>query len=262
MEDLAKNYFPFSISLFRISGVNLGKGCRVYPFVFFLFTVVTLADSSAWAASYQRFDGEIVSPIRFVSSYGGGDHPYSGNDLEPHAELGSADLSGAYLYGADLSEANLQSANLSDVYLKYARLPGADLSWAELMNAVLTSANLSESNLSGANLSHLNLGSANLSGARLDNAYLFDANLYNANLSNSFLLSADFSSARSWSSANWTGARYSLGAVDDEGNPVEDTIFPSGMDPVSLGMIAVPEPTSAFLLGLGLVALTFRRSLR
>ena len=71
---------------------------------------------SAFAASYQQIDGTIIDPIqsRLAGSFNspGGNHPYSGNNLEPGANLTGANLSGADLVGADLTSAILFDADL------------------------------------------------------------------------------------------------------------------------------------------------------
>ena len=74
-------------------------------------------------------------------------------------------------------------------------------------------------------------------------------------MTNASLDSASLWDARDWSMATWTGAKYSLNAKDNNGNPISDTIFPAGMDQAwrdAAGMVAVPEPATALLLGLGL----------
>ena len=87
-----------------------------------LFLFAALAVPSVDAASYQQKDGTIVDPIQSVS---GGDLPYSGNNLEPGAELIFADLTGAVLWQADLRSADLSDANLTNVKFPkgYGKLP-------------------------------------------------------------------------------------------------------------------------------------------
>ena len=77
-----------------------------------LISAISLASSSAFAASYQQNDGTIVDPIqdRF-----GGSISYSGNNLEPGATLDSANLAGANLSEANLFNAELTGAILANV---------------------------------------------------------------------------------------------------------------------------------------------------
>ena len=99
-----------------------------------LISAISLASSSAFAASYQRNDGTIIDPIQSVF---GGDLLYSGNNLEPGAVLSDANLSNANLSGALLTNANLGGADLS-----FASLGGADLSFASLFGADFSNATL------------------------------------------------------------------------------------------------------------------------
>ena len=64
--------------------------------VVFLVTCSTSARTEA--ASYLATNGFITDPILDTS---GSTHPYSGNNLEPNANL-----SGARLYGANLTDAD------------------------------------------------------------------------------------------------------------------------------------------------------------
>ena len=156
-----------------------------------------------------------------------------------------------------MKHANLRNAHLSYAGLSYAILNGAylrnaDLRYANLWDAGLNSANLTNADLSNANLSYVYLQFAVLDSANLSNARLFSA-LISRNSTFAPLL---------WQTATWTGAKYSLNAVDNNGNPIPDTIFPPGMDQAwrdAAGMISVPEPGTALLVGLGLIGLGVRR---
>jgi uncharacterized protein YjbI with pentapeptide repeats len=76
-----------------------------------LFLLATLVATSARAASYQKTRDRIVDPIQY---YKGGDHPYTGNNLEPNTNLSGADLTNVELSESDLSYANLTNADLSN----------------------------------------------------------------------------------------------------------------------------------------------------
>ena len=91
-------------------------------------------------------------------------------------------------------------------------------------------------------------GYSSYSGSNLQpGANLNDADLHYARMNTAWLYSADLTQASKWSAATWTGAKYSLNGLDNNGNPIADTIFPTGMDQAwrdAAGMVAMPRRTA------------------
>ena len=239
-----------------------------------LISALSLASSSAFAASYQLISGTIIDPIQYR---GGGNHPHSGNNLEPganladanlfFADLTNADLNNASLVGANLSfatltGANLAGANLTNALLDVTILIGADLTGADLSNAFLFLTSFSNADLTNATLTNADLGSADLDGAILTNADLSGSDLDGADLSGAKLTSAILANAVGLGTS--TGAAlYDINtdftnawADGDWGTP--GTIL---FDPVAAGwtLVPVPEPSTALLMSLGLAGLAARR---
>ena len=187
-----------------------------------LFLLAVLAATSLHAAWYQQTDGTIVDPILDI---GVGIHSYSGNNLEP-----SADLTGAWLPGANLSYANLTNADLTGAWL-----PGANLYGAQLP---------------GANLSYANLTNADLTGAQLPGA-----NLSYANLSRSILTGVQFSET-----TNWTDAFYYHSDSEPTWDSGMDAAWRSSVGITVVGLAGpLPEPGALLLALLGLALLPRRR---
>ena len=207
-----------------------------------LTIILLFSATAADAASYQQTYGTIVDPIQ--TRYGS-DLSYSGNNLEPGADLTGAGLRDADLQFADLSYADKTGADLRFTYLDYADLTNARLTSAVLWQAELDAADLTGADLTGANLSYADLTGADLTGANLSYADLSGADLQNGD--------GDFYYA------TWTDAFY---YTDNE------PIWASSMDAAwrtSVGILAlaptssVPEPSTLILALLGLALLPRRR---
>jgi len=189
---------------------------------FFSAMVLTglLTGSVAEAASYQKTDGTIVDPILDRLGIA---HFHSWPNLEPGADLESANL-----YSADLSNANLSDANLVD-----ADLAGAELASANLTSANLYYADLKGADLKGADLTYAYLSRANLVNANLHNATLTDATLYYADMANANLTGVDLYGANltdAYDVETSTGSPYYYG----------NTVLPAGFDPVAQGWTLSP----------------------
>ena len=128
---------------------------------------------------------------------------------------------------------------------------GAQCPHADLVSSGLQFADLSDSDLSNSDMRFANLYGANLNNANLIGANLSNANFWNAELINSDISLANLRDTIKWNTAIYTGAIYS-----------ESTIFPSGMNPETYGMIfvsEVPLPAGIYLFLSGLVGLGLMR---
>jgi len=84
-----------------------------------IFPLAALAVASVDAASYEQRSGTIIDPIL---DRDGNIHAYSGNNLEPDANLRSARTISANLTGHDMSRWDLSGKNLTEVNLTDANL--------------------------------------------------------------------------------------------------------------------------------------------
>ena len=136
-----------------------------------LIIILLFSATAVDAAWYQKIDGSIVDPIQ--SNYGW-DLSYSGNNLEPNADLTDADLR-----WADLTSADLGGADLTDADLRWADLSGADLS-----NATLSGSTISDNQFaSAASVTGVNLTGHTMSGWDLSEVDILDGvNLHLATL--------------------------------------------------------------------------------
>ena len=92
----------------------------MYRFALLVIFVTLLSGSVAQAASYEKTDGTIVDPILHIYS---STHDYSGNILEPEANLTAANL----------DYADLTNAYLTNVTLEYAELDYATFSTGTIL---------------------------------------------------------------------------------------------------------------------------------
>jgi hypothetical protein len=122
--------------------------------------------------------------------------------------------------------------------------------WANLENANLFSANLSASNLSYANLYQANLEDSDLAFTLFVGADLRSTNIDNANLFYADVSFANLTGMDNWQTAFWLAARYN-----------DNTLFPSGMNPDTFGMInlSVPSPSVLAVVGISVVFAIRRR---
>ena len=206
---------------------------------FVLAVGLVLMASSAQAASYQQTDGTIVDPIQSLL---GGNHPYDGIDLIPAAnprgenldyadlyriDLDGSDLLGASMIGADVSNADLNSTRLEGVNFDGANLAGTSFIFSNMYQANFASANLTDANLRGAIFNLVALNGADLSGANLSEArYL----------------------------GRTTGIPY-YDAFTDFTQAWDTSIGHIVFDPIAAGWILIPEPSTAIMVGMGLVGL-------
>ena len=200
-----------------------------------LVIILLFAATCADAAWYQKTDGTIVDPIQDIY---GADHSYSGNNLEPNANLHYANLAGADLTGADLNDTHLRHADLQGADLYGAFLQYADLSYADLTGADLTGANLGH-----ADVQYADFTGADLTGSNFGNVFYYN---HHTTWTDAFYYTDN---EPTWSSL-WDG--YGNNGMDAAWR---ESVGILALDPTN----AVPEPSTLLLALLGLALVPRRR---
>jgi len=242
----------------------------MYKFALLVVAVTLLSGSIVQAASYQKTDGTVVDPIMHIY---GGPHIYSGSNLEPEADLDSANLTdysggSPYYYGnttfsndyhpvangwilapycdftpdatCDLKDINqmLQAGNLVTGVVTSESNDRPDL----VDNDTIDAAGITEWLAQAA--SENGHGSAYLRGdTELDRDV--DITDFNSLASN---FDPDGATApHSWLEGNFDG--------DDDIDITDFNFLASNFAPDGYGASAVPEPSSLLLALLGLILL-------
>ena len=143
-------------------------------------------------------------------------------DPEPYTDFMGLTLSFAYMTGVNVSHSNMEYVALDSAYLNNADLSSVNLRFSDLRYAYLKNSLFINADLSKADLRYCDF----------DKAVFRGANLSGANLS----------IAPNWNKCDFYHALYD-----------EVTQFPASFDPVSAGMIFIPEPASFLLVVAGAI---------
>lgn len=202
----------------------------------FFLALSLFAGSGAQGATYTRIQGFEIATLSDTS---GSTYTYPSPDLHSGIVYFGIQLPDAGLYLADLSNSILTGGNFSGSFLMRSNLGGSVLIGVDFRDA---------------NLNYVDLSGSVLSGAQFGNA-----SLVGADFSGTTLLGSDFSFT-DVRGGNFTSATY-LGsgqgaAIYDPNTDFSDAWADGGLipfDPVAAGWVLVPEPSTAILLGMGLL---------
>ena len=211
-------------------------------FVLFFLALSLFVGPAAQGATYTRIQGFEISTLWNTL---GSMYSYPGPDLQ----------SGIIYFGIQLPDASLSLADLSSSTLTGGNFSGSFMMGSDLRSSVLIGVDFSD-----ANLNYTDLSGSVLTGARFENT-----SLVGADFSGSSLLGSNFSSTDvrggNFHSATYLGSGQGT-AIYDLNTDFTNAWADGGLipfDPVAAGWVLVPEPSTALLLGMGLLAMAMPR---
>ena len=201
-----------------------------------------------WPEGFNHLSVGMVGPGVDFSNQNLGSRVFNNLDLMG-ANFTSSNLRGAHFYGTQLEDANLTNADLRDAGLGGANLTRAQIAGVQWERAIFSrqtiwpegfnhlsvgmvgpGVDFSNQNLGSRVFNNLDLMGANFTSSNLRGAHFYGTQLENANLTNADLRDAGLGGAN-LTDAQIIGVQWQ-GAFFDR-----STSFPSGFDPLFVGMI-------------------------